>query len=186
MLKLRLSNTVLDMWNSHNYDDALGILLHGIWPEPNDYMLLGQYFHKQWELESGRTSKLPEVFGATKLINPQIEKKVVIQLCEWAWLVGRLDVVSGSNMEIYDEYKFGKTPIATHVRKKQAAVMKVLQPQLKLARFHSLNPYENPRGVAKMFMVHMTDKMYNEGVDHIVSTACDIRATIENMRGVYE
>ena len=178
-MKLRVSYSLLRMWEAGRTDDALRVIFKGTYPPATDPMRLGIQFHKRWEEEIHETGCLPRYFGAEKLINPQTEVKVAKKLNDWLTLVIVMDCIHGKRGEIYDEFKSGRTKVGSYAASKQHCIAKILRPQLSICRYLSYNPYTGARACE---IVHLTDKTFEEGLEYVVSLACDIRHTIETLK----
>ena len=63
------------LWAKGDYQDAIDAI-HGKWREPNQYMIDGSRYHKEWENEIKETGKMPAIFGGMELNNPKPEIKI--------------------------------------------------------------------------------------------------------------
>lgn len=173
---MKVSYSILNMWQQGRYDDAIAAY-QGIWIPPTDQMKAGTEYHQAWENEVNASHKLPKVFGAAKLTKPIAEGYYKVQILDWLWVSGMLDCEDEAELTGY-EYKTGKSNAGAYARTYQHKVYKVLRPHLKWFEYHAFNQYTD---VATMERIHLTQKLYEDGLEWITSNACDLRATLEQM-----
>lgn len=173
-MKLKLSHSIMAMWERGDTDGALAAL-QGVYMPPNEYMKFGIAMHKEWEREVKETNCLPAVFGGRQLVNPQTEVYKVVQLLDWLWLSGIVDLKE--EWTLYD-YKTGKGSASSYTNSLQSGCYKILHPEATVFRFLCWNQYTNKVSTS---MVHLTEGMMQRSLDHVVTIACDIRAALENM-----
>ncbi len=160
------------LWNKGDYQGAIDAL-QGRWREPNQYMIDGSKYHKEWENEINETGKMPAIFGGKELTNPQTEIKIVKQVNAWLEIVGVLDLL---DLPVGYDWKTGSGTAADSARGFQHKVYKVLVPEMTRFEYHAFNQYTNTKTVE---VVHLTDRTYDDGLEIIITIACDIRATLE-------
>jgi len=100
----RCSFSILDPWSKGNYDEAL----RRYWRveiQPTQAMIDGKLLHERWQSETQATGCLPKVFGGTKLVKPETERKMDCVIDDWIQFVGVIDLIDEN--EIY-EYKTGR------------------------------------------------------------------------------
>ena len=170
--KLRLSHSIMWLWHKGDYQDAIDAI-HGKWREPNQYMIDGSRYHKEWENEIKETGKMPAIFGGMELNNPKPEIKIEKQVLDWLTVVGVLDLL---DLPVGYDWKTGSGTAADSARGFQHKVYKVLVPEMTRFEYHAYNQYTNTKTVE---IVHLTDKTLEDGLEWIITIACDIRATLE-------
>ena len=174
MNKLRLSHSIMSLWHKGEYADAIEAM-KGNWRAPNQYMKAGIEFHEQWEKEIEATGKMPAVFGGGQMKDPKTEVKIVRDINDWLVVSGVIDAV---DLPRGFEWKTGRSNASSYANGFQHKVYKVLEPRLKLMEFRAHNQYTGENTVE---LVHLTDKTFDDGLEWIITIACDIRATIEQM-----
>ena len=122
MNKFRASYTVLNMWSSGNWEEAVKYYFK-LEQFTSRAMADGKDFHDSWEKHIKETSTLPEVFGGAKLVNPQTELKLVVQMDEWLELVGKIDCLEAPTIH---EFKTGKSSSESYASSWQIGVYGVL------------------------------------------------------------
>lgn len=151
--------------------------LYGKWKAPTPQMEFGTEQHKRWEQEVKETGRLPMVFGGTELIKPITEKYHLVQVYDWLWLSGIIDLQYGENGEIIVDYKTGRGSASSYTNSLQVGCYKILQPQAKQFRFLCWNQYEDKVTTSAVWL---TDKLYEDAVNQVFTVGCDIRAMLEN------
>lgn len=176
-MQIRISYSIIWLWLAGEYEAAI-MALQRKWREPSEAMAYGIKMHKEWEEEVGKTGKLPDIFGGTKLVNPQMEIRREKKLTSWLTLVGVVDVQHGENGEFLIDYKTGVSRASGYANGYQHRVYKLLFPEALTMDYLQYNQHEDSVGFQR---VHLTDITTDEGLEIVVSVACDIRATLENM-----
>jgi hypothetical protein len=171
---MKVSYSLLNLWHQGRYDDAIAAF-QGNWMPANPQMAEGTAFHKAWEEEVRATNQLPAVFGAKALKNPKPEAYTKIQLLDWLWVSGMVDL---EDEDTGYEYKTGTSNAAVYARSWQHKVYKVLRPKLKYFEYHCYNQYSK---VATMERIHLSEKVFDDGLEWIITNASDLRATLEQM-----
>jgi len=180
-MKLKISYSVITIWLRGDINGVIEAL-NGHWSKPNEYMQYGIEKHKEWELEVIQTGRLPKVFGGNMeqepLKNFRVEQYKRVQLLDWLWLSGIIDLQEGENGEIITDYKTGRGRASSYVNSLQVPIYHILSPEAKIFRFLCYNQYDET--VTSSF-VHLTNKSMDIGIEKVVSIACDIRATLEQL-----
>lgn len=184
--KMRVSYSILAAWDSGDWDRAVAPFV-GREIEGNIYMQRGKRWHKRWERESKKTGKSPAIFGGEELRNAQIEmqSKRVRSLNDWLDLSGVLDRIDEPEWlksgKRGIDYKLSKQSATSWANSHQAGAYKILYPELSVFEFHCLNPYlsdTDPDRVS-MSIVHLTDKVLEDSLEWVLTTAADLRAYLE-------
>lgn len=176
-MRLKLSYSLISLWQRGDMN-AVVEALFGVWQPPTDAMNFGTQKHKEWEEEVKRTGCMPEVFGGQKLINPKTEQYYKVQLADWLWLSGVIDLEYGENGENIVDYKTGHGNANGYAGSIQAGCYKILRPNAKRFTFKHYNQYENETSSS---VIYLTDKLLADSIDKVFSAACDIRNTLENL-----
>lgn len=171
---MRVSYSMLSAWEARDYDKAIAMFL-GQQTMKNEAMQAGIDYHEQWEQEVKVTRKLPSIFGAKDLNNPETEVKIEKRLTDWLTLVGVIDL--RDIPDIY-EYKTGRTNASAYARSHQHTTYQVLDPRATMAHYFAYNQYTNTVTYER---VHLTEKSLEDGIEWVVSLAADMKATLENM-----
>lgn len=175
-MHIRISYSIINLWLAGNYEDAIMALTKKKWREPTEAMQFGIDKHKEWEESVKKDKAIPDVFGGAEIEGDfHTEIKVEKKITSWITLVGIIDL---ENLPRLVDYKTGQGTATQYASSKQHKVYKVLFPQAKIFDYMHFNQHENRVTVQR---VHLTDKTLEEGIDIVVSVACDIRATLENM-----
>lgn len=186
MSKMRVSYSILSAWDRGDWDRAIAPFV-GREMEANEFMARGKRWHKRWEKESRKTGKIPAVFGDEVLVEAQIEgdSRRVRQINDWLELSGVLDRIDKpvwlKTGKRGIDYKLSKQNAVAWANSKQGACYKILYPELSVFEFHCHNPYlakDDPDNTT-MSIVHLTDKVLEEGLEWVLTTASDLRAYLE-------
>lgn len=177
-MKLKLSYSVIRLWQEGKVSEAIEAL-HGHWQEPNQYMKYGIEKHKEWENETKVTGRIPEVFGGKEIENFYTEQYHKKQILDWLWLSGIIDLQYEDNGKVVlVDYKTGKGTANQYTNGLQAPLYKILVPEATMFRYLCYNQYENK--VTSSFM-HLSKATLDKALETLISVACDIRATLEQM-----
>lgn len=171
-MKLRLSFSTVNMWRNGDVDGAIDALM-GKYREPTDAMKFGSFMHKQWEQEVNDTQCLPTVFGGASIKEPKTEKYYCVQLDDWLWLCGVIDLEykTDDGRTILVDYKTGNSNANHYSNSLQAGCYKILRPNAELFVFKHYNQYtEN----VTSSIVHLTDNLEAHTMQKIISTAYEI------------
>lgn len=103
--RLRTSFTVMNLWARGNWREAIKQYFKLDYFE-TPAMKEGKEYHKKWSEYIKKNKEFPEDLGGNKLIKPQTELKLEVDLEDWLQLVGVIDCVD--NKIIY-EFKTGIT-----------------------------------------------------------------------------
>lgn len=169
----RASYSVLSMWKSGRYEDAVAMYFK-LDSFENEAMRQGKMFHDAWQKETDETGCLPAVFGGTKLKNPQTELKIVHHLEPWLDLVGVIDCLDCPTV---NEYKTGVISAANYANTPQGgiyALLAILSGYLvERLDYHVYNQYTKK---AEMASVWVSDKMLEEAMEFVKTYAADMHA----------
>jgi len=169
--KFRASYTVLSMWASGRWEDAINTYFK-LESFSSKQMEAGKALHEEWEKEIKETGCLPAVFGSVPLANPETEIKQVVQLEEWLDLVFVIDCYDSGDVH---EFKSGVMSSQTYARDKQIGVYAVgsLLSGRKAQRLfiHHYNQYTNE---ADTSMVWVTEALLKETLEWIEMTAAEM------------
>lgn len=171
---MRVSYSILAAWERRDYDSAIGMYL-GKKIQPTRAMMAGSGWHKEWEEETLRTGKLPAIFGARELKNPETEVKIVKKLTPWLTLSGVMDL---RDVPIVFEYKTGHSPAAVWARSKQHLVYQILDPRLTLAEYFAYNQHINNVTYER---VHLTKASLYEGMNWVITLSSEMKSTLDNL-----
>lgn len=174
-MKIRLSYSILSCWERGDYDGTI-MRLNGNWPEPNEAMKRGSQAHERWENEIKATGNMPKDFGGTKLAEHETEVKRAIWLNDWIQLVGVVDLLEP---KIGRDWKFGATGATSYANGYQHKVYQILFPRLEMFAYHSYNPYVPTHEAVESAYVHLTKETLTDGIEYVLSNACEIRDYIE-------
>lgn len=177
-MDLRLSYSIINLWLQGDYEGAIQAI-HGKWREPNEYMKYGTEKHAEWEKYVKENETLPAEFGSMKLKDFTTEEKKVIKVLDWLTLSGVIDLsyVQNGKKHIVD-YKTGKSSASAYASSLQHKVYKVLFKDADIFEYMHWNQYTQTATVQR---IHLTEETFEEGLNTIITVACDIRATMENM-----
>ena len=103
MNKFRASHTVLSLWASGRYDDAIDAYFK-IPGFVTPQMEAGKAYHEKWEAHIKKNKTFHDELGGDKLKEPKSELKIVQEVYDWLDLVGVIDCLDGD--QIY-EFKTG-------------------------------------------------------------------------------
>jgi hypothetical protein len=176
-MRLKISYSLIRLWERGDIN-ALIEALNGIWQEPSPAMEYGTMKHKEWEDEVNRTGCMPEIFGGQKLVNPKTEQYYKVQLTDWLWLSGVIDLEYGAEGENLVDYKTGQGNANAYSDSLQAGCYKILRPKAKRFTYKHFNQYENKTSSS---IVYLTDKLLLDSLDKVISVGCDIVNTLENL-----
>lgn len=175
-MHIRISYSIINLWLAGQYEDAIMALTKKKWREPTEAMQFGTDKHKEWEDFANDKKTLPKEFGGEDIDGEfHTEIKIEKKITSWITLVGVIDL---ENLPRLVDYKTGQGSATQYASSKQHKVYKVLFPQAKVFDYLHYNQYEDR---ATMQRIHLTEQTLEEGIDIVVSVACDIRATLENM-----
>lgn len=178
----RASYTVLDMWQSNNWERAIQMYF-----KLEDFvtpaMAEGRQWHKKWEEHVLKTKCMPIEFGGRPLKNPRPEGKKQVHITDWLDLVGIIDCYD--EPDIY-EWKSGKQSSEVYANSKQAGTYGVLATLSKLyvEKAHIYH-YDQYKKTYEMSTVWITDNLLKETLNWIETIAGDMHQYILQ-NGLYE
>jgi len=174
-MKFRASYSVLNAWQSGNYERAVEMYFK-LTDFVTEAMQDGRDWHEKWEAEVKDTGCLPQIFGGTKLIKPITEQKIVRQVDEWLEIVGIIDLQHGENGETLVDYKTGKTQSDNYANSFQPRVYHVLIPSAKRFEFRHYDQYNHTTDTS---IIHLTKKTLNDGIDWLITNASEMHSYLE-------
>lgn len=171
MQKFRASYTVLSLWDSGRWEDAITAYFK-LDSFSTPQMEAGKELHEKWEAEIQATFCLPEVFGAVRLRAPQTELKKVVELAPWLDLVFVIDCYDPGDIH---EFKSGVQSSQTYARDKQIGVYAVgaVLSNLVVNRLfvHHYNQYTKESDTS---VVWVTEKLLRDTVGWVETTASEM------------
>ena len=157
--KLRASFTVMNLWAQNKWQDAI-LYYFKLERIVTPAMEEGLRFHKEWELETNKTSKLPKVFGDKTFEKPETELHLQVSLSDWLDLSGKLDCLDAQT--IY-EYKTGKQESDFYSRTFQTSVYGLLATyNNRIVTRAEIYHYDQYTKKADMSIVWITDQMLRD------------------------
>jgi hypothetical protein len=179
--KLRASYTLLNLWASGNWEMAVKYYFK-LDKFTTPAMADGQRLHEEWNKHIAQHKTLPDCFGNKKLITPQPEMKMVVELAPWLDLVGIIDCIDAP---IY-EFKSGKQTSESYASSKQAGVYAVLSTYAGIYVDRAeIYRYDQYKKAFDMSVVWITDKLLEETENYILTIAGDIHSYFEQ-NNLYE
>lgn len=171
MQKFRASYSVLSLWQSGRWEDAINAYFK-LEAFTTPQMEEGKRFHQEWEEEVKKTGCLPAVFGGAKLSNPDTEMKKVVELEPWLDLVFVIDTYDQGDIH---EYKTGVKSSQQYANDKQIGVYAVgcVLSDLPAKRLfiHRYNQYTKE---ADTSMVWVTEQLLKDTVAWVETTASEM------------
>lgn len=178
----RASFTVLDQWNSGNFEQAIKTyfkLEKFVTPAMED----GRKWHKKWAEHIEATKTMPIEFGGAPLINPIAEQKTVIHLDDWLDLVGIIDCYA--NPILY-EWKTGKSSSESYAGTKQGGIYAMLATlSQKYVEKIELHHYDQYRKLSDMSIIWVTPELMDDAHNWVVTTAAEMHNYFEQ-NGLYD
>lgn len=174
-MRLKVSYSLINLWQRGDYQGVWDAL-HGKWKPATPQMEFGTKMHKEWEEEVKRTQHLPKIFGGNELVKPITEKYHLVQVYDWLWLSGIIDLQYGENGETIVDYKTGRGNANSYMNSLQVGCYKILQPKAKQFRFLCWNQYDDKVTTSQIWL---TDKLMEEAINQVFTVGCDIRAMLE-------
>ncbi len=172
---IRVSYSILAAWERGDIDRAVAPYA-GVEIEPTQAMIDGKKYHERWERYTKRTKRLPKVFGNRKLNNPKLESetKKVVQLNDWCYLSGVLDVL---DEKLGIDYKTGKSTATDYANGKQHNVYQILYPMLERFEYHCFNQHlhrKDPQR-ATMSVVYLNRETLETAIEWVLTLAAELR-----------
>lgn len=169
--KFRASFTVLDQWNSGNWEQAIKTYFK-LEKFTTPQMQAGKEWHEKWAKHIMETKTTPIEFGATPLIAPIAEQKTVVQLEDWLELVGIIDCFDTPT--IY-EWKTGKQSSEVYAGSAQGGIYAILgtlsDKYVEKVEIHHFDQYSNK---SDMSIVWVTEDLMKKTHNWIISTASEM------------
>lgn len=183
-MKIKLSYSTIALWERGEYEAVFEYLTTGKWTMYQDENIrkaleFGRKKHREYEKYVDKHKKIPPDFDINyRLENPVVEEYKTRQILPWLKISGIIDVQYGDKMIDWKTGRGNVSQYTSGVHIWQPRVYKILNPKAKLLDFWHYNQYLDKATMARCFL---TDFDYKEAIDKIVTVACDIRATAENM-----
>lgn len=166
--KFRASYTILDQWNSGNWEMAVKMyfkLDKFVTPQMQE----GREWHEKWAKHILATKTMPVEFGGAPLKNPEVEQKTVVTLDEWLDLVGIIDCY---DMPIIKEWKTGKQSSEVYAGSMQGGIYAVLGTFSKrYVEKVEIYHYDQYSKKTDMSIVWVTDELLKATHNWIITTA---------------
>ena len=173
MQKFRASFSVLTMWSSGRYEDAVAAYFK-LDSFTTPQMELGKELHLEWENEVKATGCMPKVFGGKALKDPKTERKIVKEIEPWLDLVGVVDLLDSPRVI---DYKSGVTSAAQYANSPQGGIYALLATldgvYVDRVEIHRYNPYNKKVDMAIRWV---TDKMLGETLEYVKTTSADMHS----------
>lgn len=178
MERFRASYSVIKAWSDGRNDDALEMYFHKKREETRQQQE-GKKWHSEWQAETKKTGKLPDVFKMEDTRpNPQLQTELRIEtdIPDWMSLRGVIDLYDPATGTIYD-YKTGVSSSGDYAESHQIP----LYAWLLAATNHLVgsksfymhyNQYTKESDIA---LVYITDKRISESVEWFVTQAADMK-----------
>lgn len=178
----RASFTVLDQWNSGNWEQAIKTYFK-LEKFVTPAMQAGREWHEKWAKHVTDTKTLPLEFGGATLKAPIAEQKTVVHLDDWLDLVGIIDCYD--NPVVY-EWKTGKQSSEAYAGTKQGGIYAMLatlsQKYVERIEIHHFDQY---RKTSDMSIIWVTPELLDDAHNWIVTTSGEMHTYFET-NGLYE
>jgi hypothetical protein len=176
--RLKVSYSILNAWAQGRYEDAIKYILR-LEVVRIPAMIEGEKYHKSWESEIIRTKRLPAIFGAKQLINPQPEQYIKVDVNDWLVLSGKIDCYDKPTIYEFKTGRQNSEEIAGSMQVGVYGVLSTLNKQyVDRAEIYCFNQYLKKDNVS-MSIVHITDELLEKSLNWIETIAGDIRNYIE-------
>jgi hypothetical protein len=176
MNKFRASYTILNTWNSGNWEMATKYYFK-LESFTTRAMADGRDRHDIFDKYIQEHKALPQEFGGRKLIDPKPEIKLVVQLYDWLELVGKIDCLDAPTIH---EFKTGAMSSEAYASKKQHGVYGVLATYggfyVNKAIIHR---YNQAKEIADVSTVWITKELLNEAFNWIITIAGEMHHYFE-------
>lgn len=180
--KFRASFTILDMWTSGNWEQAIKAyfkLEKFVTPE----MQAGREWHEKWAKHVLETKTMPIEFGGAPLKAPIAEQKTVIPIYDWLDLVGIIDCYDTPT--VY-EWKTGKSSSETYAGSRQGGIYAMLATlSKKYVERVEIHHYDQYRKTSDMSIVWVTPELMEDAHNWVTTIAAEIHTYFEQ-NGLYD
>lgn len=180
--KFRASYTILDQWNSGNWEMAVKMyfkLDKFVTPQ----MQAGREWHEKWAKHITATKTMPIEFGGKALTAPIAEQKTVVNLDEWLDLVGVIDCYDTPT--IY-EWKTGKQSSEAYAGSQQGGIYALLgtysKKYVEKIEIHHFDQYSKK---SDMSIIWVTDELLENTYNWIITIAGQMHDYLLT-QGLYE
>ena len=174
--KFRASFTVLDQWNSGNWEMAVKMYFK-LEKFVTPAMQAGREWHEKWAKHVTDTKTMPIEFGGKALINPVAEQKTVIQIQDWLELVGIIDCYA---TPVIYEWKSGKQSSEAYAGSQQGGIYAILgtysKKYVERIEIHHFDQYSKK---SDMSIVWVTDELLKNTYNWIITTAGEMHMYFE-------
>jgi hypothetical protein len=170
--KFRASFTVLNLWDSGNWEEAVKAYFKLPDRFVNKAMADGKAFHEAFEAHINKTKTLPAMFGSAGLRNPKTELKLEVDIYEDMELVGVIDCMT--DKEIF-EFKTGKTESNNSIYERQVKVYGALAwaKGCRVERANILH-YDQYNKNTDISSVWLTEEAIEEALNWVITVGGDI------------
>jgi hypothetical protein len=180
--KFRASFTILDQWNSGNWEQAIKTYFKidkFVTPE----MVAGREWHEKWAKHINDTKTLPVEFGGKPLTKPEAEQKTVVQLEDWLELVGIIDCYDSP---VVYEWKTGKSTSVSYAGSKQGGIYAMLAALSKrYAERIEIHHFDQYRKTSDMSIIWVTPELLDETHNWIETISSEMHSYFIK-EGLYE
>lgn len=168
MNKFRASYSVLDQWNSGNWEMAIKMYFK-LEKFVTSQMQDGRDWHEKWANHIRTTNTMPVEFGGGALIKPEVEQKTVVQIDEWLDLVGIIDCFVSP---VIYEWKTGKQSSEVYAGGPQGGIYAILgtysKRYVEKVEIHHFDQYSKK---SDMSIVWVTDQLLKDTYNWIITVA---------------
>lgn len=170
MNKLRLSYTLLRLWEQGKKDDVCAYVTKTSEELTGDAIEQGKAWDQIVAESIKQTGKLPKEFGGLELKDAFCQEKKVIELEDFA-IVAKPDIISFTGEDVY-EIKTGKFTSGDYANTMQVPIyLFVFDTSKKGIILH----YDQAIDQMDWFMIHKTDQLMNEAKDYILKNGNEIK-----------
>lgn len=178
----RASFTVLDQWNSGNWEQAVKTYFK-LEKFVTPAMEAGREWHEKWSKHITATKTMPVEFGGKALVAPIAEQKTVVHLDTWLDLVGIIDCYDSPT--VY-EWKTGKQSSEVYAGTKQGGIYAMLATlSKKYVEKIEIHHFDQYRKTSDMSIIWVTPELMEEAHNWIVTTAAEMHHYFET-NNLYE
>jgi len=168
---LKLSYTIISLWQQGRYEEAIGIYVGKPFVS-TPAMDLGKLYDEKWNKYILETNELPKELGGGLLDNPQVQKKyqVILPLSEEYEILLR-GVPDLTEPTMITDFKCGRTEANQYVGKQQLDYYSLFKPEAKVGRYLCFNPYLNTLTVGIKFL---SEETRENAINDIITTGGEI------------
>lgn len=168
---LKLSHTIISMWQEGKYEEAIGIYIGKPFIS-TPAMDLGKLYDKKWSDYIEKTNELPEELGGGLLDHPEVQKKyqVIIPFNEEYEILLR-GIPDMTEPKMITDFKCGRTESNQYVQKRQLDYYSLFKPEATVGRYLCFNPYTKGLTVGIKFL---TKETRENAINDIITTGGEI------------